>query len=657
MPKILCIAEKPSIAKAVAGILSGHTAQVKSTASKYTKNYEFNFDFGPPWGKSQVVMSSVAGHTTSYDLPKEYGAWANYPCSIPFEAPCEITIDDDKKAIAANIARNAKYSQVLYIWTDCDREGEYIGTEVRDIARKENPRIQVKRANFNNLEPNHIIRAACNPVDLDERQAAAVAARIELDLRIGAAFTRLQTLKLRSIHGIDPKKVISYGSCQFPCLGFIVDRYHKITRFVTERFWSIKVTHVRDNVPVVFNWARNRLFDRMAVTLLFEQCLTAKKARITKVDQKPTRKFKPLPLTTIELQKKGSSYLHMSSDAVMKTAEALYQKGFISYPRTETDQFDKGMDLRGLVQKQTQHTTWGQYAQGLMDGGFSQPRDGKNNDKAHPPIHPVICAQPNALSLDEKRVYEFVTRRFLACCSSDAVGSTTTLTLLWGNETFSASGLTVLERNFLDVYPYERWTTNELPLFREGEEFEPTEAQIMEGKTSPPTFITEPELIGLMDANGIGTDATMAEHIKTVIDREYVFAKERGGGGGNAAPATRGRGRGRGRGTRGGAAAAGGEGGGGGTGVREFVPSTLGLGLVEGYDDMKFDVNLSKPFLRKEMEVKMKQICEGQKTREEVVRESLAMYREVFDKAEQQIAVLRRVNSIILNLRRLLTFD
>lgn len=90
----------------------------------------------------------------------------------------------------------------------------------------------------------------------------------------------------------------------------------------------------------------------------------AKTAKIVKIDQKPTSKWRPLPLTTVDLQMVGSRYLRMDSQTIMKIAEGLYTKGFISYPRTETDQFDKGMDLRKLVEKQTVDNRWGGFAQG-----------------------------------------------------------------------------------------------------------------------------------------------------------------------------------------------------------------------------------------------------------------------------------------------------
>lgn len=325
----------------------------------------------------------------------------------------------------------------------------------------------------------------------------------------------------------------------------------------------------------------------------------------------------------------------------------MYTKGWISYPRTETDSFDKGIDLRGLIEKQVQDNTWGPYAQGLLGGGFKWPRSGRNNDQAHPPIHPVNYVSLAALGADDRRVYEFVVRRFLACCSEDAKGESTTVEIEYGDETFFTNGLIVLERNYLDVYPYEKWTSSQpLPRFTLHETFEPTEANITEGETTAPGYLTEPELIGLMDANGIGTDATMAEHIAKVKEREYVMTQARTGAAAqtNGTNGRGGRG-GRGGGARGGsnanAGAGGGGGGGGGTSVQQFIPTTLGVALIEGYDGIGLETSLGKPFLRKEMEIKMREICAGTKSRHDFVQETLEQYREVFVRSQQQVEVLR----------------
>ena len=249
----------------------------------------------------------------------------------------------------------------------------------------------------------------------------------------------------------------------------------------------------------------------------------------------------------------------------------------------------------------------------LINSKFKTPRSGRHNDQAHPPIHPICWVSPTALNAEEKRVYEFVVRRFLACCSEDAKGQTTEIEIQYGDELFHANGLIVLERNYLDVYVYDKWeSSQQLPNFQKGELFEPTEAKIFEGKTSPPNYLTEPELIGLMDANGIGTDATMAEHIARIKDRQYVATRNRGWGR-NA--------------------------------VQELIPTQLGVALVEGYDNVVAGLpdspSLSKPFLRKEMELRMREICAGNKSRQQVVMESVEMYREVFIHTQRRINMLK----------------
>ncbi|XPS81938.1 DNA topoisomerase [Ascochyta lentis] len=576
-------------------------------------------------------MTSVLGHLLSHEFEPRYKSWTSCDPSALFDARIEV----------------------------------FVGTEIRSVATQSNQTLGraggTVRAHFSNIERAHIIHAAQHPTDLDEAQADAVASRIELDLRVGASFTRHLTLSLGPLlqrgNLSEASRFISYGSCQFPTLGFIVERYLRVRNFISEPFWGIKLMYQKAGISVTFSWARKHLLDRMIAVILYEWCLTSQTARVQKVKTKPTSKWKPLPLTTLELQKCGSRFLGMDSQKVLQLAEKLYQKGWISYPRTETDQFDQAMDLRGLVQKQAQGGRWAGFAVALIEGGFSWPRNGHNNDKAHPPIHPVNFVNPTALSHEEQCVHEFVVRRFLACCSKDAQGSKTDISLLYGPETFNASGLVILERNYLDVYIYDRWGNQELPPFIEGEVFEPTEAILSEGKTSPPGYLTEPDLLALMDANGIGTDATMADHIVTIIHRQYVEAKAqprqarhendeelptqarvRNTRRGRITAARRGAGRNSGAG-RGGAV----------TGVREFIPTTLGVALVEGHENMGFETDLTKPFLRKEMELRMKAICNGQTTKARVVNETIEQYRGVYVRMQQHPDVLcRAVRKYIL---------
>jgi DNA topoisomerase-3 len=137
-------------------------------------------------------------------------------------------------------------------------------------------------------------------------------------------------------------------------------------------------------------------------------------------------------------------------------SEKLYQQGFLSYPRTETDKFDPQFNFMSLIEKQMADVAWGGFAReyvvphlfyckpvadvfvSLHQGAYQRPRNGKNDDHAHPPIHPTAYA--GNLTGDDKRVYEYITRRFLACCSKNALGYQTRVEVDYGGEEFHATG-------------------------------------------------------------------------------------------------------------------------------------------------------------------------------------------------------------------------
>jgi DNA topoisomerase III len=201
----------------------------------------------------------------------------------------------------------------------------------------------------------------------------------------------------------------------------------EIELFVPEEFWSIECKLTRagaaNPVNVNFQWARDRLFDHFCALVIYERLCRNPTATVQSVRGRPTRKWRPFPLTTVELQKLASRKLKISSQRVMQIAEKIYQKGFISYPRTETDQFPDNLDYAELIGEQAvgHGAPWGAYAATLLGGPgqlsakFVTPKRGRNNDQSHPPIHPTKAAF-HALHGDDLRVYELITRHFLACC-------------------------------------------------------------------------------------------------------------------------------------------------------------------------------------------------------------------------------------------------
>ena len=149
--------------------------------------------------------------------------WQATPMESLYEVPLEKVPTSTSEKVVKQLIDVSRDIEHLVIWTDCDREGEAIGYDIIDLCRKRKPHLKVHRAHFSALTKQDIERAANNLQPPNKHMADAVNVRQEIDLRIGASFTRFQTLLLRDT--INKQGVISHGPCQFPTLGFIVERH------------------------------------------------------------------------------------------------------------------------------------------------------------------------------------------------------------------------------------------------------------------------------------------------------------------------------------------------------------------------------------------------------------------------------------------------
>jgi DNA topoisomerase III len=559
-----------------------------------------------------MITTSVRGHLATQDFAQDQYGWSACDPIVLFEAPITTSYRDDMVPLERLLKQLSRQATALILWLDCDREGEAIGKEVQDVCCGSNPRLQVFRARFSTVLRQEITNALHSLGRLNMHWVHAVETRSELDLRVGAAFTRFQTLRLqRKFQGIE--SVISYGPCQFPTLGFVVERWARIETFVPEPFWFIELSmsvdattatstsqEARDTghrTPIrslSFTWKRGRLYDQLPTLIIYESCLQSGPVAVVKsLEGRSKNKWRPVPLNTVELQKRASRFLRIGSETLMGAAEELYQQGYISYPRTETEKFTSEFAHRPLIQQFTNTAEFGEYATKLIDhGGYQTPRAGQHDDQAHPPITPCKAVDPNTIGdLTQRRIYTLVVKHYLACCSRDAVGKETTLTVQVGSEEFVARGLMILERNWLEVYhPWERWSTGqgELPRLQVGSRIVPSTFLMKEGSTTAPQPISEVELISLMDRHGIGTDATIAQHITTIQEREYARKD----------------------------------------GNQRFLPTPLGIALVAGYNSMGYQLN--KPDLRRETEAECNDIAAGQKTKEQVLAVTLAKMRDCY---------------------------
>lgn len=520
---VLNVAEKPSIAKEITQILSRGESKREFTSAK--TNPVFSFDYTLEGSRCRMFFTSVRGHLTSIDFDSRYRNWQRTPVEELFTAPIVSFIPNDCKDIEANLVNYARRCSVIVLWLDCDKEGEAIAYEVLELCNKVNSRLKIRRAIFSAVTKRDI-EYACEHLRSPNRNLAmAVEARQEIDLKIGSSMTRFMTIKYKD--KIDTSaKVLSYGPCQMPTLGFIVERYNRIERFRSEEFWTIVVEIEVENSNVIFKWKRGRLFDRLAVLTLYEVCLDSPMATVANMVLRQVRRLPPLPLDTVEMNKVVSTHLKISSHDCMKLAESLYNKGFISYPRTETNVFTQNIDLLQIVRIFAAQEPFAEYANKLIQGQFAFPRGGNKNDEAHPPIHPVkMMRREEAETQQHWDLYEFIVRRFLACCSKPATGDKSVVWVDVAGERFSSSGIVIRELNWFEIYKYEKWTGKMLPTFTPRQQIMPKKIWLNKGSTTPPNFLSESSLITLMDKNGIGTDATMHEHIQKVQDRYYAIKR------------------------------------------------------------------------------------------------------------------------------------
>jgi len=287
----------------------------------------------------------------------------------------------------------------------------------------------------------------------------------------------------------------------------------------------------------------------------------------------------------------------------MKTAELLYNKGYISYPRTETNAFKPFTNFKKLVEFQAEHEVLSQYATSLLSNKIFNPREGPKNDNSHPPIYPAKALSRKNINLDntnlitpeEIALYELIARSFLASCSKDASAVEKIFEVDLQGEPFYFKELKIKELNYLQIYPYEKWLETQaiIDKFEIGQILENVKIYIKEGKTYPPKLLNESELIDLMDKFEIGTDSTIHEHIKKIQEREFAIKIQ-----------------------------------------NEFHPTALGYALIETYEQMGLD--LAKPNLRSMMEKEIKLVADGIEEKEKVLKKNLAAFEEIYKKLADQ---------------------
>lgn len=589
MKTALMVAEKPSLATSLANILSNGSNSTRKGSNGACLVHEWQGQFC-----NEMVtfrMTSVCGHVMSLDFVGKYNNWDRVDPAELFVCPTEKKEANPKLKMPHFLAQEARGCDYLILWLDCDKEGENICyeviTAVQSVMRRPlyNDDV-IYRAHFSAITEKDIKTAMANLGKPNENEARSVDARQELDLRIGCAFTRFQTKFFQGKYGNLDASLISYGPCQTPTLGFCVQRHDEIQTFKPELYWYIQVSvQTSDGREVTLDWDRVRCFEKDIATMFLHEIREHTTAQVISVVTKEKYKSRPLALNTVELMRVASAGLGMGPHHAMLIAEKLYTQGYISYPRTETTHYPENFDLLSPLRQQQSSSEWGTEVRVILAEGINKPRKGHDAGD-HPPITPMKLATRNDLEGDAWKLYDYITRHFIATVSKDCKYLSTTVTFNIGSESFTCTGKTLLDPGYTTVMHWQAFAKNEtVPTFTQGEEANIQDVKLVECQTCPPDYLTEAELITLMEKHGIGTDASIPVHINNICQRNYVTV---GAG-------------------------------------RKLIPTTLGIVLVHGYQ--KIDPELVLPTMRSAVEEQLNLIARGQADYDAVLRHTVEIFK------------------------------
>ncbi len=529
----LVIVESPAKAKTIGGYLGpgfvveasiGHIRDLPRNAADVPAAHK-----GQPWAR--------LGVDTEHDFEPLY------------------VISPDRKQQVSKLKALVKDADELYLATDEDREGEAIAWHLVETL---NPKIPVRRMVFHEITPTAIAAAVNNPREIDSHLVDAQETRRILDRLYGYEVSPVLWKKV--LPGL------SAGRVQSVATRMVVERERERMAFRTATYWDVVGTFApaqpKPSDPDSFTatlvsvddtrLATGRDFDAATgrapsnVLHLDEAGARGLAARldgrafaVQGVEEKPYRRRPYPPFMTSTLQQEAGRKFRWSAQQVMRTAQRLYENGFITYMRTDSTTLSatalsaarsQARELYGdaYVPAEARHYT----------------RKVKNAQEAHEAIRPAgdsfrtpgqVASQ---LSSDEFRLYELIWQRTLASQMSDAVGTTVSVRIGATSASdesvvFTTSGRTITFPGFLRAYVEDTDETaaekddaeKRLPQLQRGDALDPRAFEPTGHTTSPPARYTEPSLVKAMEELGVGRPSTYASIMQTIQDRGYVWKK------------------------------------------------------------------------------------------------------------------------------------
>ena len=520
---IVCIAEKPSVAKDIAKVLGANSAH---DGYMEGNGYQVTWTFG-----------HLCCLKEPHDYTDQWKAWAlsRLPM-IPQRFGIKLIADkgvEKQFKIIEGLFQKADY---IINCGDAGQEGELIQ---RWVMQKANVHCPVQRLWTSSMTEEAIREGFNNLKDQSEYQSLYEAglARAIGDWLLGMNATRLYTLR----YGKN-RQVLSIGRVQTPTLALIVNRYLEIKNFKPEAYWVLSTLY-RDTLFTATKGKYGKAEEGQADLKSIE----GKEFTVTNVEKKQGKEAPPRLYDLTSLQVECNKKYGFSADQTLQTIQSLYEKKYTTYPRVDTtylsdDIYPKCPDI---LQKLTPYS-----ALTAPLSGKKLPKSKKVFDNSKVTDHHAIIPTgvvPQGLSFAEEKVYDEVCRHFIAVFYPDCVFSTTTVLGKVEEVEFKTTGKQILEPGWREVVKPQKQQDEKkegeedeektLPAFEKGEHG-PHQPQLTEKQTTPPKPYTEATLLRAMETagklvddeelrevmktNGIGRPSTRAAIIETLFKRNYI---------------------------------------------------------------------------------------------------------------------------------------
>jgi DNA topoisomerase-1 len=500
MPKNLVIVESPAKAKTIEGYL----------------------------GKDYIVASSY-GHIR--DLPKGDKA---IDIANKFRPTYQVT--PDKKEIISNLKKLVKDSDLIYLASDDDREGEAISWHLKEELKLDDNK--TRRIVFREITKTAILKAIQSPRGIDLDLVNAQQARRILDRLVGYELSPVLWKKI--------KRGLSAGRVQSVAVRLVVEREREITDFEAKSSFKITAEFFVDETSVLKAELPRKFNTEEEAQSFLEACRQAE-YRIKSLEKKPVKKSPAAPFTTSTLQQEASRKLGFSVAQTMTLAQRLYEAGKISYMRTDSTNLSEEA-VEGAANEITS-SFGGEY---LQKRTYKTKSEGAQ--EAHEAIRPTnFSAREAGNERNEQRLYELIWKRTIASQMADAQIERTIVNIsidfkdpsLLETSTkspeqfpnyFTATGEVIKFDGFLKVYiessddeESDEDRKGMLPPLKEGQQLTLDYMKAKEGFTRNPPRYTEASLVKKLEEMGIGRPSTYAPTISTIQKRGYILKEDRMG--------------------------------------------------------------------------------------------------------------------------------